>query len=300
MGKELTGVTAMSVTPLKRDHELDERGIREHVRFLIESGVRGIAPCGDTGESVFLTFEERKRVFAIVADETRGNVAFVPNAVDFWQDRSVQLTRYAKDLGADAVMVEMVAYLPTNQRQVHDFHAAHAKVDVPIALHNSPPVTHVDLDAQTVAGLSKEFSNISYIKEASGILHRVPDIIRLSEGRVKVLIGADSLCYHGLMLGAVGWASAYANIIPREAAELTRLVVEEGDLAKAERMYLRILPILNIWQYNARMFKFLLDEEGRRGGPVRRPWGEPLSESEKGEIKKVWKKIHGKGDRGAP
>jgi 4-hydroxy-tetrahydrodipicolinate synthase len=288
--KELTGVTAMSITPLKANHELDEEGLREHVRFLIDSGISGIAPCGDTGESVFLTFEERKKIFSIVADEISEKIAFVPNAIDFWQDRSVQLTRHAKDLGADAVMVEMVAYLPTNERQVYDFHAAHAKVDVPIALHNSPPVTHVDLDARVVAKLSKDFDNITYIKEASGVLQRVPDIIRLTEGRVKVLIGADSLCYHGMALGAFGWASAYANIMPKESVELYRLIVEQGDLKKAEKLYRKILPLLDIWQYNARMFKFLLDESGRKGGPVRRPWGEPLTDSEKNEIRAAKRK----------
>jgi len=280
----------MTITPFEANHELDEEGLREHVRFLIDSGISGIAPCGDTGESAFLTFEERKRVFSIVADEVNQKIAFVPNAIDLWQDRAVQLTKYAKDLGADAVMVEMVAYLPANERQIYDFHAAHARVDVPIALHNSPPVTHVDLDARTVARLAKDFANIAYIKEASGLLQRVPDIIRLSEGNVKVLIGADSLAYHGMMLGAVGWASAYANIMPKESVELYRLVLQEGDLEKAERLYRRVLPLLDIWQYNARMFKFLLDESGRRGGPVRRPWGEPLSDSEKDEIRKAKKK----------
>ena len=208
------------ITPFKENGEVDEEKIRELVNYHIENGTAGIVPCGTTGEAPTLTFSEHEKVIKIVVEEVKGRIKVIAGAGSNNTDRAVELTKYAKELGADAALSTCPYYNKPTQRGLYEHYKKIAEESkFPVILYNVPGRTGINIEAETVARLA-EISEIVAIKEATGSLEQMIKIQDLCGDRIEILSGEDHLILPMLSIGAKGVVSVVANIIPKEMSDL--------------------------------------------------------------------------------
>ena len=208
------------ITPFKANGEVDEEKIRELVNYHIENGTAGIVPCGTTGEAPTLTFSEHEKVIKIVVEEVRGRIQVIAGAGSNDTKRAIELTKYAKELGADAALSTCPYYNKPSQRGLYEHYKKIAEeAGFPIMLYNVPGRTGVNIESETVARLA-EIPEIVAIKEATGSLEQMIRIQDLCGDRIEILSGEDHLILPMLSIGAKGVVSVVANIMPQEMADL--------------------------------------------------------------------------------
>lgn len=224
------------VTPFKNDGTIDEEKIRELVNYHIESGTTGISPCGTTGESPTLTHEEHKRVVKIVVEEARGRIHVMAGAGSNSTAEAVELAKFAKEVGADSVLSICPYYNKPVQRGIYaHFEAIAKEVNIPVMLYNVPGRTGINMSPETVYELSK-LDNIKGIKEASGNIEQVCNILNLCGDNIDLLSGDDALLLPMMSVGAKGVVSVTANFMAKEVAELVKYF-ENGNLAEARKLH---------------------------------------------------------------
>lgn len=229
------------VTPFK-DGKLDEEGLRKNIRFQIENGTSGLVPCGTTGESPTLMEEEHRRVIEIAVEEAKGKIPVVAGAGTNSTDKTIGLADTAKGLGADGALVITPYYnKPTQEGLYQHFRAVAQAVDIPIVIYNVPGRTGVSIEPKTVARLA-EFENIVAVKEASGNLNQVSDIVSRCGDRITVLSGDDSLTLPILSVGGRGVISVVANIVPKDLSDMIA-AFDRGDSSEANRLHNKLFPL---------------------------------------------------------
>lgn len=235
------GAIVATVTPF-RNGKLDRSALKKLVKFQIDSGTDGIVPCGTTGESATLSFEEHERVIDTVLQAVDGRVPVIAGTGSNNTKEAVALTRYAKRAGASAALVITPYYnKPTQDGLCRHFRAVAESANIPIILYNVPGRTGVNMTAQTVAQLA-EIPNIVGVKEASGNLSQVCDIIRMTPRKFCVLSGDDALFFPMMALGARGVISVTSNVAPRLMAELYDTYVI-GEISRARDIHYRLWPL---------------------------------------------------------
>jgi len=236
------GVAPALVTPFTKDSEVDEEGLRSNIRFVIENGVSGIVPAGCTGEAATLSFEEQKKVIEIAVDES--SVPVIAGTGSNNTKEAIELTKYAADAGADIAMLISPYYnKPTDAGMIAHYKAVASSCDIPILLYNVPSRTGRNMPAKVVAELA-DVDNIIGIKEASGDLNQVSEIIRLTKDKnFIVLSGDDSLTLPILALGGKGVISVAANIIPRQMSDIVDAFLK-GNIEKAREIHHTVYPLL--------------------------------------------------------
>jgi 4-hydroxy-tetrahydrodipicolinate synthase len=235
------GAIVATVTPF-RNGNLDKNALKKLVTFQIDSGTDGIVPCGTTGESATLSFEEHERVIDIVLDSAGGRVPVIAGTGSNNTKEAVALTRYAKKAGVSGALVITPYYnKPTQDGLLRHFRAVAESTDIPIILYNVPGRTGVNMAAQTVARLA-EIPNIVGVKEASGNLTQVCDIIRMTPKKFCVLSGDDALFFPMMALGAKGVISVTSNVAPRLMAELYDTYVI-GEISRARDIHYHLWPL---------------------------------------------------------
>lgn len=208
------------VTPFTEKGEVDEEKIRELVNYHIEKGTAGIVPCGTTGEAPTLTFSEHEKVIKIVVEEVKGRIQVIAGAGSNNTDRAVELTKYAKELGADAALSTCPYYNKPSQRGLYEHYRKIAQeAKFPVMLYNVPGRTGVNIEAETVARLA-EIPEIVAIKEATGSIEQMIRIQELCGDKIEILSGEDHLILPMLSIGAKGVVSVVANIMPQEMRDL--------------------------------------------------------------------------------
>jgi 4-hydroxy-tetrahydrodipicolinate synthase len=236
------GAITAIITPF-RNGRLDGPALRKLVAFQIRNGISGIVPCGTTGESATLSFEEHEKVIQIVIDAARGKVPVIAGTGSNNTKEAVVLTRYARKAGADAALVITPYYnKPTQKGLVAHFKAIAEDVDIPIVLYNVPGRTGVNMTAETVARLA-ELENVVGVKEASGNLTQICEILNSTPDDFCVLSGDDALYFPLLALGARGVISVVSNVAPREMADLYDAFAA-GDIAGARKLHYRLWPLM--------------------------------------------------------
>ena len=237
------GAIVATVTPF-RNGKLDRNALKRLVRFQIDSGTDGIVPCGTTGESATLSFDEHERVIDTVLDAVDGRVPVIAGTGSNNTKEAIALTRYAKRAGASAALVITPYYnKPTQEGLLRHFRAIAESVDIPIILYNVPGRTGVNMAASTVARLA-EVPTIVGVKEASGNLGQVCDIIRMTPKKFCVLSGDDGLFFPMMALGAKGVISVTSNVAPRQMAELYDTYVI-GEISRARDIHYQLWPLFN-------------------------------------------------------
>jgi len=235
------------VTPFM-DGRIDEKGFRELIEFQIAQGTSAIVPCGTTGESATLTHEEHDQVVRIAVECAAGRVPVIAGTGSNSTQEAVSLTRHAQEAGADAALLITPYYnKPTQQGLYEYFQSVADAVDFPIILYNVPGRTAVNLLPKTVARLA-EIENIQGIKEASGDLSQVSEIVHLCGSKITVLSGDDALTLPILSVGGKGVISVTANIVPSGMAEMVRAGLD-NEWDKARQCHLDLLPLFKAMFY---------------------------------------------------
>jgi 4-hydroxy-tetrahydrodipicolinate synthase len=233
-----TGAFTALVTPFK-DGEIDEEALRRLIEFQVENGIDGLVPCGTTGESATLSHEEHNLVIDIAIETAKGRVPVIAGTGSNSTVETLTLTKHAKEAGADAALLISPYYNKPSQDGVYEHYRRVAEeVDLPLIVYNVPSRTGLNMLPETVARLS-EIKNIAGIKEATGDLAQVSEVIEHSREGFCVLSGDDFTTLPLLSLGGRGVISVIANIVPGETAEMCRLFLS-GKIEEARRVHFRL------------------------------------------------------------
>ena len=276
----LKGVFPALITPFLEDESLDEEGLRKNIEYLNKTGIAGIVPCGTTGESATLTFEEHKRVVEIAVESSK--VPVIAGTGSNNTREALELTRHAAKAGASAALLITPYYNKPNDRGTFEhFKKIAEKCDIPIVLYNVPKRTGIDLKPELVAKLSK-VKNIVAIKEASGSLSQQSQIIELTrDSDFVVLSGDDDLTLPTMSLGAKGVVSVVANVAPRKTVAMVDAILK-GDFEKARALHYELAPLVRAMflETNPIPVKTAHKYLGRAGGPMRLPLAAMAPEKE--------------------
>ncbi|MBW2024959.1 MAG: 4-hydroxy-tetrahydrodipicolinate synthase [Deltaproteobacteria bacterium] len=232
------------VTPFK-DGKVDEEAYRELIEFQIENGTSAIVPCGTTGESATLNMEEHARVIDIAIEAVNKRVPVIAGTGGNSTNEAIELTAHAKKAGADATLQVTPYYnKPTQEGLYQHFKAIAEAVPLPQVLYNVPGRTSVNMLPETVARLA-ELPEVVAIKEASGNLGQMAEIVNLAGDKITLLSGDDNLTLPILALGGKGVVSVVANIVPKDTADMVA-AWEQGQVDKAREckaMFFETNPI---------------------------------------------------------
>jgi len=260
------------VTPFTDDGKsVNEERLRALVNRCIELGVHGVVPCGTTGEFVNLTIKERKRVIDIVVDEVNGKVSVVAGTGASGTNQALEMTKHAKDAGADAALIVTPFYLkPTNRGMYEHYFTIASKVDFPIILYNIPQCTGVQLSWQMVEDLA-QIPNIVGLKDSSGQLKYILAVLEKVRDKINVMCGHDEVVVAALAAGCSGAILASANVIPDIWVQIYNHV-KKDELHKAREIQYKIQKMARIIAGSGAVgTKAALNMMKIKVGPVRKP-----------------------------
>jgi 4-hydroxy-tetrahydrodipicolinate synthase len=245
MFRGFVGCGTALVTPFRRDLSLDEDTLRILVRRQIAAGINFLVPCGTTGESPTLSQEEHLRVVAITLEEAKGKVPVLAGAGGYNTHHVIETARECERMGADGILSVTPYYnKPTQEGLYNHFKAIAAATSLPIILYNVPPRTNVNIDPATLRRLS-EIENIIGVKEASGNISQITQVIQQVPEDFLVLSGDDSLTLPIAAMGGRGIISVASNEIPAYMTRLAQLCLA-GNFAEARIMQRKWLPLLEV------------------------------------------------------
>ncbi len=240
-----TGCGTAMVTPFRRDQSLDEETLRRLVRRQIDAGIDFLVPCGTTGESPTLTRAEHLRVVEITLDEAKGKVPVAGGAGGYNTVEVIELARELESMGADGILSVTPYYnKPTQEGLYQHYKAIASAVHLPVIVYSVQGRTGVNVEPATMARLSG-IDNIVAIKEASGNIGQMANMVHEVPERIAVLSGDDAITIPLLALGGRGLISVASNQIPAEMTQLVQAGLR-GDFEAARRIQRRFLPLMNI------------------------------------------------------
>lgn len=281
----LAGCGTALATPFTTGGALDERALRALVDWQIDEGIDFLVPCGSTGEAATLTTAEQRRVVEITVEQARGRVPVVAGAASNDTARAVTLSREMEAAGATHLLHSSPMYNKPPQRGIiAHFHAIADAVGIPIVVYNVPGRTASNIEAATTLELAKH-PRIAAVKEASGLLPQITDIIVGRPEGFSVLSGDDELTLPILVLGGDGLVSVISNVAPRLTAEMVRLA-RAGRFEKARDIHQRLLPWMRaaFIESNPVPVKAALNMLGRMDNALRLPLV-PLAESKSAAVR---------------
>jgi len=243
----MRGCATALVTPFGSDGGVDIERMRALVERQIEGGVRLLVPCGTTGESVTMSGAEREEVISATIAVAKGKARVIAGTGSNNTSAAVEASRRARELGADAVLVVAPYYnKPTQEGLYQHFRAvADAVPDVPVMLYNVPGRTSSNISAETTLRLARDVENVVAVKEASGNLAQIMEILRGRPEGFLVFSGDDAMTFAMIALGADGLVSVASN----EAPELMSRMVEaalDGRFDEAREAHFRLLPLMDV------------------------------------------------------
>ena len=241
------GCATALVTPFKSDGAIDEERLRVLVDRQIKGGVRLLVPCGTTGESATMTEDEDAQVIGLTIEVAKGRARVIAGAGSNSTASAIEYSKRARDLGADAVLQVAPWYnKPTQEGLYAHFRAiAEAVPEMPIMLYNVPGRTSSNIAAQTTLRLARDCENIVAIKEASGNLTQIMEILRERPANFSVLSGDDAVTLPLIALGAEGIVSVASNEVPELMSQMANLALE-GKWDDARHMHFRLLPLMEV------------------------------------------------------
>jgi 4-hydroxy-tetrahydrodipicolinate synthase len=241
---QLRGCGTALVTPFSQDGAVDENALRSLVAWQVDSGINFLVPCGTTGETPTLTHDEWLRVIDITIEVTAGRVPIVAGATsNSTQEAVAKAKEVASRAGVNAILTASPYYnKPTQEGQYRHFRAIAEAVEKPVILYNVPGRTSANLEPATLARLS-EIANIAGVKEASGNMTQIAEVLNVVPKTFLVFSGDDAMTLPVISLGGVGVISVASNEIPREMAEMTRAALN-NDWSAARTLHRKYLPLM--------------------------------------------------------
>lgn len=235
-----SGSMVAIVTPFDSEGKFAEETYRRLIEFQIENGTDVIVPCGTTGESATLDFEEHEYVIKVCLDQVNKRVPVVAGTGANNTAEAIRLSENAKQMGADGLLLVCPYYNKPSQEGIYQHYKSLAeKVALPQVLYNVPGRTGINMAADTTVRLA-EFDNIVAIKEASGNLTQVSDILARAGDKIDVISGDDFLTYPMMACGAKGVISVSANVIPDRVKAMVKATLD-GDFSTARKLHLALL-----------------------------------------------------------
>ena len=242
MSQTFQGSFVALVTPF-RNGKVDEAKLRELVELHVANGTDGLIPCGTTGESPGLNHDEHRRVVEIVIEAARGRIRVIAGTGSNSTAEAIDLTKHAERAGAAGALVVNPYYnKPTQEGLYRHFRAVADAVDLPIVVYNIAGRTAVNIETDTLVRIVKDSPNIVGVKEASGSLDQMTQVILACGPDFSVLSGDDNLTLPLMSVGGRGVISVIANIVPRETAEMTHAALA-GDWKLARELHLKLFPL---------------------------------------------------------
>jgi 4-hydroxy-tetrahydrodipicolinate synthase len=243
----MRGCATALVTPFKSDGSIDEERMRALVDRQIKGGVKLLVPCGTTGESATMTEEEDARVIGLTIEVARGRAKVIAGAGSNATAAAIEYSQRAREAGADAVLQVAPWYnKPTQEGLYAHFRAiAEAVPDMPIMLYNVPGRTSSNIAAQTTLRLARDCENIVAVKEASGNLSQIMEILRERPKSFAVLSGDDAVTLPLIALGAEGIVSVASNEVPDLMSRMTNFALD-GNWEQARELHYRLLPLMEV------------------------------------------------------
>ena len=240
-----TGVGTALITPFRKDGSIDESSVRRLVRRQIDAGIHFVSPCGTTGEAPTLGDREKLRVCQLVVEEAAGRVPVLAGAGGYNTREVIDLIHELEGIGVDGILSVTPYYnKPTQEGLYQHYKAIAESTTLPIVLYNVPGRTGVNLEVQTVVRLSA-LPNVVGVKEASGNLVQMSEIVAAVPGDFLLLSGDDPIALAVMAVGGKGLISVASNAVPSEIVQLIELA-EKGDFAGARRLHRWLLPLLQV------------------------------------------------------
>jgi 4-hydroxy-tetrahydrodipicolinate synthase len=282
---KLKGTFTVMVTPFTEDEQLDEKGFRGNIDWYIEQGIHGVICLGSTGEFASLLIEERRHIIDLTVDQVKGRVPIIAGTAANSTRETIAMTKYAQDAGADAALIVAPFYgLPTQDDLYGHYKSISENVSIPIMVYNNPGFSGVDMLPPLVERLAA-IDNILYVKESTGDIKRVHELLQRCGDNIDIWCGWDDLVYEFFLLSCRGWVAPIANFMPGAAAELFTLV-EQKAYDKAKALFFKMLPLLNHLEAGQLLAKVkeAMNLIGKAGGKPRKPFL-PITEEQKSELR---------------
>jgi 4-hydroxy-tetrahydrodipicolinate synthase len=275
----LEGTFTALVTPFAGD-TINEEKIRELVTIQIEMGISGIVPVGTTGESPTLTLDEHRRVIDIVIKAADGRVPIIAGAGSNNTAESVDLVKHAKSAGANAALLITPYYnRPSQAGVIAHYKTVASSCDIPIILYNCPGRTSVNMTADTIVELAA-VPTIVGVKEASGSMDQISEILVITDDSFVVLSGDDGMTVPMIAAGARGVISVTSNVIPDRMVAMVSAALS-GDFNEAGRLHRELFPLMRTLmkvETNPSPIKSAMNIAGMDVGPVRLPLTTPADD----------------------
>ncbi|MGB9595535.1 MAG: 4-hydroxy-tetrahydrodipicolinate synthase [Candidatus Poribacteria bacterium] len=286
------GIIPALATPMNDDESINEKGLKKLIDFVIKGGVHGIFVSGSQGESFSMTIDEKKRVIATSIEASDGRVPIYAGTGTITTSQAVQLTKMARELGADAVSVTTPYFIKPSQKELIDYYKAvsDSAEDMPVLLYSNPMRTGVMIEVDTVVKLS-ELDNVIGMKDSSGDIVQTSSYIEATKDKdFSVLVGNDACIFSALLAGAKGAVAATANVAPRLIVDLYD-AVKAGNIDLARELHYKLLPIRRAFTMGTFpvVIKEALNLMDLPAGPARKPI-QPLSSEKRQELKSIMKK----------
>lgn len=279
----LKGLYVAVVTPFKNG-KINEAGLKNNIDFLIKNGVAGIVPCGTTGESATLSWDEHRHVMDIAIEHAKGRCLVIAGAGSNNTAEAVEAVKHAKKVGADAALVITPYYnKPSQEGLFQHFEKVAKEAGIPMVLYNVPSRTGVNLLPATIERLCR-VENIVAVKEASGDITQISEIKNRCGDKITVLSGDDAMTLPVLSIGGTGVISVVGNIAPREMADMIRLWFE-GKIEAARNVHHKLFPLCKalFLETNPAPVKTAMNLMGLAAGELRLPMV-PMQEENKKKL----------------
>ncbi len=263
------GAMVAIVTPFA-NNEVDYQSLEKLIEFQIEGGIQAIVPCGTTGESPTLNYEEHDKVIEFTVEKVNGRVPVIAGTGSNCTAEAVRLTDHAKSAGADGCLIVNPYYNKPPQRGMFDHIKSIAEVDLPIVLYNIPGRTGIEMTPDTIVQMYEEIEQVVAVKEATGKLDMASAIA--SKCDITILSGDDSLTLPIASVGGRGVISVLGNILPGKIRELCDAFLG-GDFDKARQTHLSLFPLFKgmFCETNPVPIKAAMEMAGLCSGDVRLP-----------------------------
>lgn len=241
----LRGCATALVTPFAADGSVDEKRLRELLEYQLNGGVRVLVPCGTTGESVTMNDAENQLVIRTTVEVARGRAKVIAGTGSNSTAVTIERSRIARDIGVDAILTVAPYYnKPTQDGLYAHFRAiAEAVAGLPVVIYNVPGRTSSNIAAETTLRLARDVENIVGVKEASGNLSQIMEILRSRPEGFRVISGDDSLTLALIALGGEGLISVASNEAPALMSQLNELALA-GNWDEARKLHYRLLPLM--------------------------------------------------------
>ena len=270
------GAGVALITPFKNDESVDYNQLHKLIDYQITNGTDCIIICGTTGESATMTKDERIEVIRDCVNYVNGRIPIIAGSGTNCTRDAIYLTQEATKCGVDGLLVVTPYYNKATQAGLIDYYTQVAKsTDKPIIMYNVPSRTGCNIAPSTIARLVKEVDNIVGIKEASGDISQIADIMNLTNGQIDLYSGNDDQIVPIMALGGIGVISVLSNVVPKETHLMTQYALE-GNFKEATKLQLKYLNLIhNLFsEVNPIPVKRAMKELGYCDGYVRSPMTE--------------------------